>query len=267
MRSAASTFFILSGEALADATRRRITPVVAVVSVLSLMAVDGCTGCASSFVENGQEIDPTQIAGYSGTLLFTVLALWTCVLAGILASDHLIEPLADGSAALILGRPVGRSAFALARLAGVLAITFVTGLTLLGVTAFLLSARHDLPIDASVLAGVAAAVGWVIVAALSMLASLLLPRIAVAMLVLVGVGSIASVNLVAQLGGTLTGLPFLIDQWGPPLASAVIAALSPWIAPAQAFGSGTELALRLSAWAIGSSAALLVAVRRIEIGR
>ena len=122
-------FRALSGEAIRDALRRRIVPVIAAISLLSLFVVDGCTSCATpSIVQDGVAIEVPEVAGWAGAVIYSVLALWVIVLAGILASDHLVEPLSDGSASLVLARPVGRSTFALTRLVGLLTITTMTGL-------------------------------------------------------------------------------------------------------------------------------------------
>jgi ABC-type transport system involved in multi-copper enzyme maturation permease subunit len=88
------------------------------------------------------------------------------------------ETFDDGSASLVLARPVGRATFALSRLAGVLAIAFATGAVLLGGTTALLYTRHDLAVASAVWGGLACALGAVVVASLAMAASLFLPRIA-----------------------------------------------------------------------------------------
>ena len=138
-------FRTLAGEAVLDAVRRRIVAAIAVVSVLSLMLVDTCTTCSGGeLVVNGEVREMASIAGWSGTVTFIVLGLWSIVLAGVLASEHLAQTLTDGSATLTLARPVGRGTFALARLTGALAIAFVTGAVLLGGTALFLSARSGL---------------------------------------------------------------------------------------------------------------------------
>ena len=147
MRPPASRVFrVLAGEAFRDAMRRRIVPVIAVVSLLSLVLVDGCTACGTpSVVQDGVPIELPTIAGWAALVIFGVLALWVIVLAGVLASDHLVEPLDDGSASLVLARPVGRSTFALTRLVGVLGITFVTGAVLLGGASLCFTGATEFP--------------------------------------------------------------------------------------------------------------------------
>ncbi|MFQ5417856.1 MAG: hypothetical protein ACE5FL_12520, partial [Myxococcota bacterium] len=192
-------------------------------------------------------------------------ALWVMVLGGVLASDHLTETLDDGSACLVLARPVGRATFVLARLAGALGITAVTGAVLLGGAALLLHARHGVPLGAALWAGLACALGVVVVAALAMTASLFLPRIATVLLVLIGVGIIAGVNAVGLSGASQGGVAWGIDRFGPPLCAAVAAALAPWIAPTALAAEPLTLAIRGLAWAVASVSLLAVVFRRSDI--
>jgi hypothetical protein len=174
----AHVFRALAGEAVHDAVRRRIVPAIAAVSLLSLVVVDSCTSCGTpSIVQNGVPVELPEIAGWTGMVIFAVLSLWVMVLAGVLASDHLRETLADGSASLVLARPVDRATFALSRLAGVLVIVFVTGAVLLGGSTALLHARHGVAIAGAAWGGLACALGAAVVASLSMTATLFLPRI------------------------------------------------------------------------------------------
>jgi ABC-type transport system involved in multi-copper enzyme maturation permease subunit len=269
MRAKASRIFrTLLGEAVHDAVRRRIVPAIAVVSLLSLMMVDGCTSCASpTIMQNGVAVELPEIAGWTGMVIFVVLALWTMVLAGILASDHLAEVLADGTAPLVLSRPVSRAGFALARLCGVLAIAFVTGLVLLGGSTALLVLRNGVSVAPAVWGALAAAAGATITASLAMTASLYLPRIATVMVVLVGIAAIATVNAIGLFGVELGGFVGLIDRFGPPLGSSVIAGVAAWIAPAQVPVDGLAVAIRAVAWAAAAMALLVVAFRSQDIGK
>ena len=263
-----TAFRLLSLEALRDAARRRIVPVIVAVSVLSLLVVDSCTSCGSADVTaNGQPVDVTDIAGWTGMVIYTVLALWCTVLAGVLGSDHLAETLADGSANLTLARPVRRETFALGRLGGALAIAWVTGAVLLGVTAVLLQARHGSALGPAVLAGLAFALSALVVGAFSMAASLALPRTATALLVLRLVGAVGVANALSLGGAELGGLLGVIDRLGPPFASAVVVALAPWVAPVEVAGDPLALMLRLVVWAGFAVATLLLAFRRVELGR
>lgn len=259
-------FGALAGEAVRDAVRRRIVPVIVVVSLLSLMMVDSCTSCASPTVmENGVPIELSGVSGWVGVMIFAVLSLWVMVLAGVLASDHLSEPLSDGSASLVLSRPVGRSTFALARLMGVLAITGVTGAVLLGGAAAMLHARNGVSLEAALWAGLACAIGALVVAALAMTASLFLPRSATVLAVLIGVAIIASVNAIGLSGVELGGIPWGIDRFGPPLGTAVAASLAPWVEPMEIPVNAVAVVVRSIAWGVAGVSLLIVVFRRRDV--
>lgn len=256
----------LAVEAVVDAGRRRIVAVIAVASLLSLMLVDRCTSCgAGAIVINGQPAELPEVAGWSGMVLFVALGLWVLVLAGVLAADHLAETLGDGTAALALSRPVSRASFALARLAGALAVACAAGAALLGGTAWLLHVRSGLALAPVAWGAAACFVGALAVGALAMSASLRLPRMASAMLAVAGVGAVAAANFLSLLGAELGGLFGALDRFGPPLASAMVAGLAPWIEPVAVRGDPVELGLRLAAWAAGAAALLVVGFARTEL--
>jgi hypothetical protein len=259
-------FRTLAGEAVLDAVRRRIVAAIAVVSVLSLMLVDTCTTCSGGdVIVNGEVREMANIAGWSGTVTFVVLGLWSIVLAGVLASEHLAQTLADGSATLALARPVGRGTFAFARLAGALTIAFVTGAILLGGTALFLAARSGLPTGPALVASVSCAVGGVTLAALAMTASLYMPRIATVLLVFVATGATTLANLLAMFRDDTGGVMGAIDRFGPPLCTSIAVALSPWIEGVGVPGSAAEIAVRHALWAAASIALLWAAFRRVEL--
>jgi hypothetical protein len=259
-------FRALAGEAVRDAIRRRVVSAIAVVSLLSLVIVDGCTACgAPTIVQNGAAVQLPEVAGWTGMVIFAVLGLWAMVLAGVLASDHLAEPLSDGSAVLVLARPVGRSTFALARLVGVLAIAFATATVLLGGSTVMLHARNGVAVGGAVWGLLACAGGAVTVASLAMTASLYLPRVGTLFAVLAAVGVIAGINAIALFGTELGGIAFVIDRFGPPLGSALVAAVGGWIAPAEVPVDPFAIAIRTAAWAVAGVSLLVVAFRGRDI--
>ena len=259
-------FAALAREALADALRRRLVLAVAVASLLSLQLVESCTSCGSAtLMRDGQVVELPEVAGVGALAVMVAAALWTLLLAGFLASDHLAEPLDDGSAALLLARPVGRGRFALARLAGALAIALASGALLLLATAALLHARQGLPWWPVLPAFAACAAAASTVGALAMLASLYLPRVATVLLVLMGVTGVAAVNVAALFGAELGGLVGAVERFGPPLISPVALALREWLAPSTLPGNGLAIALRQIAWMLASAALLVHAFRRVEI--
>jgi ABC-type transport system involved in multi-copper enzyme maturation permease subunit len=266
--SAAAVGLRLTREALADALRRRIVPVVAVLAVISLFVVESCTSCSPSATRDGQPIQAAELVGFGAVVGAVLLGLWAMVLAGVLASDHLAEPLADGSAELVLARPVSRGVFALSRLAGAWALAGGTAAILLGAQAALLHVRQGLALAPAGIALLACLAGAATVAALAMTASLWLPRVVTALAVLALVGLLGAVNLAAQLGAELNGFPAWLDAAGPPLATTLLAALAPWVESATPGAtSGLALALRSLAWLAGSAGLLVWSFRRIEIGR
>ncbi len=268
MRRAPTTvFFELAGEAFRDAMRRRIVSVIAVFALLSLFAVESCTSCAGSsqIVQDGAQVSIHDISGWAGMLIFTVLSLWTMVLAGLLASDHLAETVFDGSANLILARSVRHSEFALARLSGALGIATGTGAVVLTVSTTLLHLRNGVSLGAAIWAGLACLAGALVVAALAMTLSLFLARVATAMSVLFFVGAITFVNVFTLFGASLGRLGYILQHFTPPLCTAVVVALKPWIAPVVPDVDPTIMTLKLAFWVVASALILLAAFQKQEL--
>ncbi len=256
----------LTLEAVRDAIRRRVVAAVAVLSVLSLMVVDSCSGCSSGTVTaNGQVQEMIEIAGYGASATFVVLGLWVITLAGVLAADHLTQTLEDGTALLSLTRPVRREVFAFSRLCGTLGIVALTGLILLGGTAFLFATRNDLPLGPAAVAGAACGLGAIAVASLAMTASLYLPRLAT------WLGVVGAVGVIAIAGGLgLTPLEHegwlaWVGDYGPPLLHAMAAPLAAWMEEVTLPYGPFDLWPRLLFWDAVGLAALAVAFRRREI--
>ena len=262
---ALQVFRILAVEAVADAVRRRIVPVIVVLAVVSLFFIDSCSSCSPAVTQNGQQVELSQIAGFAGVISVVSLGLWTLVLAGALASDHLAEPLSDGSASLVLSRPVSRGSFALTRLAGTLGLALLTGAVLLGTSGLLFSARQGLAIAPVAGVFLACALGTVTVAALAMMASLWLPRTLTALLVFGTVWGVGILETAVRLGAEIGGLAGAVARYGPPLAGSMIAALSGWVEQPLPEGGALLLGVRALVWAAASVAALIFAFRRIEI--
>ncbi len=258
--------WLLTREALADAVRRRIAGVVAAFALLSLFFVDACTSCSPTVTSQGEEVALQQIAGASGLAVALVLSLWAMVLGGILASDHLAEPLQDGSAVLLLARPVPRGTYALTRLAGAWLLAAATAALLLFTSAALLRLRQELPAAPMLGAWLAClAAAWT-VGALAMTASLWLPRAVTALMVFGGVWLLAGLETAARLGADLSGAAWVLDRFGPPLASGILIALASWLEPAaQIHGSAAEVSVRALLWSLASAALLVLSFRRIEL--
>lgn len=260
------TWPLLAREALADAVRRRIVLMVVAFAGVSLFFVDTCSSCSPTVTSNGREIALQQVAGAGGMVMTVVLGLWAVVLAGILASDHLAEPLEDGSALLLLARPVSRGAYALSRLAGAWLLAGGTATLLLLATGALLEARQELPTAPVVAAWLHCLVAAWTIGALAMTASLWLPRAVTALAVFGGVWLLAGLEAAAAGGAQLGGVAGLVVHQGPPVAGGMILALGAWLEPtAHIEGSALAVALRAAAWAALAAVALTVSFRRVEL--
>ena len=272
MRQSLRGFGVLAIEALRDGLRRRFAFAVALFMIAGLVSAESCTDFSGAeFSLNGHSIPPALMAGLIAPLLLAWQALAVVAIAGIVASDHLARPLAEGSAALWLARPISRHLFASARLAGALGVALGAGVLLLGGSATLVVLRQHLPASPALAACAATALASVAVAALAMAASLAFGRAAVLLLVLIGVPWIALANaatLVAQRvepGIEPGGVLGAIDRFGPPIGTAVFAAVAPWNPHFEGAGELGEALLRLALWAAGGVAFLLLAFRRVEI--
>ncbi len=255
---------LLTVEAVRDASRRRIVPAVLVISTLSLLMMDSCTSCSQSggVDASGQ---PLSVINLTGVLSFSLLGLWSIALAGLLAADHLRSIFDDGSALLVLSRPVSRPTLALARLGGVLAVAFAGALMLCIGAMFFLVVRGGLPLSPALTATLSILVSSVAVAALAMTASLFLPRIVTVLLVLGGVGLIGVLNIGSASGSTFSGLYFVLDRFGPPLLSSIVVALSPWSGQLTSTVTPGDVAARSILWLIGSVALLAVVFDQREL--
>ncbi len=253
-------------ESMSDAMRRRITPVIVAVCLFSIMMLDGCTSCATGeFIIDGQPTTLADVAGGAGVATMVVLGLWILLLAGVLAADHLRQTLDDGSANLCLARPVSRWTFAMSRLAGVLSLTWLAGAALFGTTAALLALRGGLPIEPALWAALACASGTIIVGALAMTASLVLPRLGAILLTMMSIGAVAMANGVEGVRGSGEGLLGMIDRVGPPFATAIARALSSWVPSVEFPGEPLLLVLRLVLWCGISLAALQWTFSRTDL--
>jgi hypothetical protein len=104
-----------------------------------------------------------------------------------------------------------------------------------------------------------------------MSASLVLGRTAVLLLAVAGIPYVALANAVVLVGQLvhpdveLGGLLGAVDRFGPPLGTAVIAAVAPWNPHVEASGAFAPAFGRLALWAAGSVVLLALTFRRVEI--
>lgn len=260
----AHAFRLLCAEAIRDAFRRRTVAVVAVVCVLTLLMMESCSGCQAQIELEGDAARALDVLSWAGVAAWCVLALWVVTLAGLLSADHLSESLDDGSAHLILARPVSRDTYALSRLAGALAVALGAGLVLLGGATFFVGVRNALPLAPALVAFGACAFSCVSIGALAMLASLHLPRMASVMLVFLAIATISGVNLYSVAAGGVDGFYGVVDRFGPPLGSSVLLALAPWAGQSLEHVDAGDVIVRLVVWALGSVSLLVWSFRRCE---
>ena len=263
----ASVFFLLVLESLQDAARRRIVPAILVLCFLTLVSINSCTTCNAEITTNNLQAPPVDIFGWVGVSVLGVLAVWSLILAGMLASDHLSASLEDGSGLLILTRPVSRKQFALARLFGTLLITWSAVIVMMGGASFMLSLRGDLSLWPALIALAATLVNCVSIAALAMFISLFLPRIVTFLCVVGFVGWTAIANLMSASGMTLGLWSDVLDRFGPPILSSVIIPLAAWSGQAIESVSVTEIVFRLGLWLFASLSSLLFFFAQQELSR
>jgi hypothetical protein len=149
----------------------------------------------------------------------------------------------------------------------VLTLAGLAGALLLGTTAVLLALRSGLPLAPALLAALACAGGTLVVAALSMTASLYLPRLPTALLTLASVGAVAMANAVGAFRETGGGWLALLDRLGPPLAIAIAKPLAAWIPGFEIASDAPMLMLRLAVWCALAVGLLQWSFARMELGR
>jgi hypothetical protein len=96
--------------------------------------------------------------------------------------------------------------------------------------------------------------------------SLLLARVATAMSVLFFVGAVTFVNAFTLFGASLGKLGHILQHFTPPLCTAVVVALRPWIAPVVPNVDPTIMALKLAFWMVASVLILLAIFKKRELG-
>lgn len=270
--TALHAFRIFAAEAFRDGLRRRLAFAVALVLLIGLASAQTCTQFgAGGFDVNGEMVDGAVIGGFLAPILFGFQTWAVLAIVGLLAADHLARPLAEGSAVLWLARPVSRHTWVLARLAGALGVALLCGAVLLGGTGAMLVIRQSVAIEPALLGAAATALGAVVVASFAMAASLAVGRMAVILIVLLGlafVGFANAVGLANELAHPeveLGGLVGAVDRFGPPLFTAVAGAVARWNPHVDAGDTFSQSMIRLAFWAAGGIALLLAAFRSREI--
>ncbi|MCH2185198.1 hypothetical protein MK280_04935 [Myxococcota bacterium] len=263
----AGLFRLLTKESLRDAARRRIVPAVIGLCLLTLASINSCTTCNAEITTNGVDASTLDIFGWVGVSVLGVLALWSITLAGLLASDHLSSSLEDGSGLLVLTRPVKRRVFVLSRLSGTLCVSGTATLVIMGGASLMLFVRGDLPFGPALVALAVTWINCVSIAALAMLLSLLIPRIATFLCVVGFVGWTSMANLISMSGGGLGFVSLVLNNFGPPLLTGVIVPLANWSGQPISGVSNLDLAFRLGLWAFASVSSLIFVFQQQELAR
>jgi len=259
------TLHLLAIQAFQDALRSRLGLAVAGCALLALFFVDRCTSLESSLVLNGETVDPGLSARAFGPFLFGCVSLFLVAASGLVASDGLARPVADGSVALWLARPVSRTVYALARLSGTLALSIAAGGGALIAAAFLLHVRRGFTLEPALFVGLVYAASAAIVSALAMALSLYVPRVVTVFAVMLWIQLIVVANIAHMLGATFRGWFAALERWGPPLGTALFYAMSGWLSLRLEVHDVVSIVLRLVVWIGLSSALLVLSVRRLEL--
>ena len=260
-------FRLLAGEALRDALRSRVGLGVLLLALLLAMGADRCAGAgAGRFSWNGRVLAPEAAGAVLGPLLYVTLALALVAAAGLVASDALARPLEEGSAALWLARPVGRSTYALARLCGALLLAVGAAAPVLGFVTALLSTRFGLAWQPGAAGFAVFLADAVVVSAVAMLVSLFVPRLLALFGVFLWLQVVVFTNAMHVLGtiGGEGGARF-VEGYGPPLGTALLFAVAPWVGLELDPHDLVAAALRLAVWGAGSLVLLLLAFRQHEL--
>jgi ABC-type transport system involved in multi-copper enzyme maturation permease subunit len=263
----AGTYRLLTRESLRDAARRRVVPAVIVLCLLTLGGINSCTTCNAQITTNSVDPSSVDILGWVGVSVLGVLALWSITLAGLLASDHLSASLEDGSGLLVLTRPVKRRVFVLSRLSGTLAVSGIATMVIMGGASIMLFVRGDLPMWPALVALLVTLVNCISLAALAMLLSLFLPRIATFLCVVGFVGWTSMANLIAVSGGGLGFVSLVLNDFGPPLLTGVVIPLANWSGQPIDGVSTLNIAFRLGLWVFASVSSLFFVFEKQELVR
>jgi len=265
MRIEADQLRILGIESLRDAARRRVVPAVLVMCFLTLFMLNSCTQCSGDLEIETNMGGGLQILGWGGVAAFASLALWMVALSGLLAADHLSSALDDGTAQLVLARPVSRATFVLSRLFGSVTVSLAAGLILLGGASFFFVTRGDLPVAPALVSMLATAISCVCFSAIAMFCSLYMNRLVTVLILLVLLAVMTVLSVMALSGVELAGIYGAAERMGPTFATTIIASLLPWAHREMIDSDILLIWARLLGWTIGAVALLLTAFGRREL--
>ncbi|MEE3328105.1 MAG: hypothetical protein VX252_12280, partial [Myxococcota bacterium] len=138
---------------------------------------------------------------------------------------------------------------------------------MMGGASLMLAVRGDLAGAPALMALLVTLVNCVSVAALAMMFSLFLPRV-VTFLCLVGfVGWTSMANLIAVSGGGLGFVSQVLNDFGPPILTAVVVPLAHWAGQPMEGVSTLDLTFRLGLWVFASVSSLTFLFQQQELVR
>jgi ABC-2 type transport system permease protein len=196
------------GYALRESVRRRIFLVVVVLTVafLALYAVGAHYAFrdARSFAGTQRVLDPTAFTGATifGLAMFAILFLGA-VLAVFLTLGVVRGDAESGLLQPLVVRPLGRGTMLLSRFAGAAAFSAVYVLTVYAISLLITGATGGWWPDHVLGPGLGLALGVVVVAAISLLASVFLTATAQGIAVLMVFGAGLTAGLLGQIGHAL----------------------------------------------------------------
>jgi hypothetical protein len=264
-----SAFSALAREALRDAARRRALVAAAVASAIAGLAVTRCSGCETNVMIQGETLSAqgSDLGAVGAMIGIALIALWTYTVAALLASDGLAAALEDGVAEAVLARPVSRDAFVLARLAGVWLGAFALGAALLALATTLSTDHAGVTLSPALRAALGVGIGAWSVAALAMVVSLSLPRVATLLLFGALAMAVVGIEVAALLGAPMTGLAAAVAHYGPAWLAGPVGSLAPWLSDLRLPGPPAWPHARAIAWAALGTGALVARFRRLELPR
>jgi uncharacterized membrane protein YqaE (UPF0057 family) len=140
-------------------------------------------------------------------------------------------------------------------------------LVIMGGASMMLFVRGDLPIWPALVALSVTLVNCVSVAALAMLISLFLPRVATFLCVVGFVGWTSMANLISVSGGELGFVSLVLNDFGPPLLTGVVIPLANWSGQSIDGVSTLDIIFRLGLWMFASISSLFFFFQQQELVR
>ena len=121
---------------LRECVRHRGIYVIVLMALIFIFLGKGCN--AGTVKGGGIFFDQTSLQRMAMSVAFHGIGFWSMMLCGLVAAGVLTKELEDGTAVMVLCRPVGRASFVAGKLLSVLIISLITLFVLAGVYCVLL---------------------------------------------------------------------------------------------------------------------------------